>query len=281
MLACLVNGIPANSVSVNERALHYGDGLFETVAVRRGRAEFLDRHVQRLQNGCERLALNFGDWENLQDEIRMLSTRHPDAVIKVVLSRVSEGRGYGFTAAHTVTRMVSVHALPDWPLDYAAVGIRIRLCSTRLAYQPRLAGIKHLNRLEQVLARSEWQDEFQEGLLLDYNDRLVEASMSNIFLVRDGSMYTPGLQDCGVAGVMRSVVIDLAGQLDIPCGIGPLNADSLDGKIELFICNSLTGIWPVVEIAAKCRLEIGQTTRRLQQALKTYDTTQPGEWRQS
>jgi 4-amino-4-deoxychorismate lyase len=281
MLGCLVNGSPAGDISVGERALQYGDGLFETIAVRRGQAEFVDRHFQRLQAGCERLALDFDGWRCLQAEIDMLSGHHPDAIIKIILSRASGGRGYRCMPGQSVTRIVSAHALPDWPNDYADTGVRVRVCNIRLAIQPRLAGIKHLNRLEQVLARAEWQDEFQEGLLLDYNGRLVEASMSNIFLVREGCMVTPKLQDCGVAGVMRSVVIDLAKQLGVPCSLDTMSADVLDEKNELFICNSLIGIWPVVEIAERCQLEIGSTTRELQQALNACNKTQPGEWQPS
>jgi len=280
MLACLVNGAPADKISATERALQYGDGLFETIAVRGGQIEFVDRHFQRLQSGCERLALDFGDWTHLQAEVEMLSGQHPDAIIKIILSRGPGGRGYRFMPGQSMTRIVSAHALPDWPDDYADTGVRVRVCNIRLAIQPRLAGIKHLNRLEQVLARAEWQDEFQEGLLLDYNGRLVEASMSNVFLVREDRVVTPMLRDCGVAGVMRSVVIDLAGQLGMQCSVDTMSADVLDEKIELFICNSLIGIWPVVEISGRCRLEIGSTTRKLQQALKVCNKTQSGEWLQ-
>lgn len=281
MLTCLVNGIRTHHVAVGERALQYGDGLFETIPVRQGRAEFVDRHLQRLQAGCERLALDFGDWGYLQSEVETLSVQHPDAIIKIILGRASGGRGYRFMSRQSVTRIISAYAWPDWPKDYADTGVRVRVCDIRMSIQPRLAGIKHLNRLEQVLARSEWQDEFQEGLLLDYNDRLVEATMSNVFLVRDGCVVTPGLQDCGVAGVMRSVIIDLAKQSGIQCRIDTIGEDALDEETELFVCNSLIGIWPIVEIAGVCRLEIGSTTRELQQALKVCNRTQSGEWQLS
>ena len=281
MLTCLVNGVPTHAVSVDERAVQYGDGLFETIAVRQGQAEFIDRHFRRLRAGCERLALEFDDWGCLQMEVEALSGQHPDAIIKIILGRAPGGRGYRFMTGQSVTRIVSAYAFPEWPDDYTVSGIRVRICSIRMAVQPRLAGIKHLNRLEQVLARAEWQDEFQEGLLLDYNDRLVEATMSNVFLVRDGCVVTPGLQDCGVAGVMRSVIIDLAKQSGIQCRIDTIGEDALDEETELFVCNSLIGIWPIVEIAGVCRLEIGSTTRELQQALKVCNRTQSGEWQLS
>ena len=105
--------------------------------------------------------------------------------------------------------------------------------------------------------------------------------MSNIFLVREGHLVTPGLQDCGVAGVMRSVVVELANRTGAGCSVETMDAGILDETTELFVCNSLTGIWPVVEIAGRRRLEIGSTTRELQQALKTCDKKQPGEWLQS
>ncbi|VAW82083.1 Aminodeoxychorismate lyase [hydrothermal vent metagenome] len=279
MLSCLVNGIAAQVVAADERALLYGDGLFETLAVRQGQAEFIDYHLQRLRVGCECLALDFDSWQSLQDDIDVLSRRHPDAAIKVILSRTVGNRGYQIEPRQAVTRIISTHALPAWPQNYAETGIRIRICDLRLSIQPQLAGIKHLNRLEQVLARAEWQNEYQEGLLLDYNGRLVEASMSNIFLVHESGLVTPSLQDCGVAGVMRSVIIELAEQLGIACRIQPLSTDMLDTHHELFVCNSLIGIWPVVALESRCQYRIGATTRALQQALSECDKTQRGQWR--
>lgn len=281
MLTCLVNGVPDRLVAADERALQYGDGLFETIAVRQGQAEFVDYHLQRLKAGCQSLALNFNDWQALQDEIETLSEQHPDVILKIILSRVSGGRGYRIGSVQTVTRIVSAHSLPVWSQDYAQTGIRVRICNLRLSIQPQLAGIKHLNRLEQILARNEWQNEFQEGLLLDYNGRLVEACMSNIFLVRGKGLVTPSLQDCGVAGVMRSVIIDLAKQLGIQCSIQTLNVDALDAQDELFVCNSLIGIWPLIEVEGRRRFEIGSTTRALQKVLGRINTTQRGQWRQA
>ncbi len=281
MLSCLVNGVPDQVVGVDERALQYGDGLFETLAVHQGQAEFVDYHLQRLQIGCQRLALSFNDWHGLQSEIETLSNQHPDASIKIILSRHAGKRGYRIEPGQPVTCIVSVHDLPVWPEDYAEIGIRVRICDLRLSIQPQLAGIKHLNRLEQILARDEWQNEFQEGLLLDYNGNLVEASMSNIFLVDAGTLMTPPLHDCGVAGVMRSVIFELAEQQGIDCTIQTLDVDMLTPQRELFVCNSLIGIWPVVEIEDKCQLGIGATTRVLQRALGKCNKTQRGQWRQT
>lgn len=279
MLTCLINGVPADEISVGERALQYGDGLFETIVVRQGQAEFIDRHIQRLQAGCERLALDFTDWSSLRTEVGALSASYPDTVIKIILGRGPGERGYRSTPGQPVTRIIGAYALPEWLDEYAKTGIRVRVCETRLAIQPRLAGIKHLNRLEQVLARAEWQDEFQEGLLLDYNGRLVEATMSNLFLVRNGVIVTPKLQDCGVAGVMRSVIIDLAEQSGIPCSVDDVGTDALDNGTGMFVCNSLVGIWPVTEIEGREPLEVDSTTRELQTMLNRCSKTQPGEWR--
>jgi 4-amino-4-deoxychorismate lyase len=279
MLTCLINGVAADEVSVGERALQYGDGLFETIAVRQGQAEFIDRHIQRLQAGCQRLALGFGDWSSLRTEVGALSASYPDAVLKIILGRGPGERGYRTMPGQPVTRIISAHGLPEWPDEYAKTGIRVRVCETRLSIQPRLAGIKHLNRLEQVLARAEWQDEFQEGLLLDYNSRLMEATMSNLFLVRNGGIVTPKLKDCGVAGVMRSVIIDLAEQSGIPCSIEDVSSDALDNVTGMFVCNSLIGIWPVTGIEGRESLEVDSTTRELQAMLNRCGKTQPGEWR--
>jgi len=278
-LRCLVDGKPANSIPLDDRALQYGDGLFETFRVEAGVAQFLQRHLARLVAGCERLGFPRVDWQATRDEVEAFVADRSHGVLKLLLTRGSGRRGYASADATAVRRILCLSAAPHWPDEPARTGIRMRICDTRLGVQPRLAGIKHLNRLEQVLARREWQDEaVREGLMCDTQGRVIEGTMSNIFLVSDGVLYTPRLGDCGVAGVMRSVIIDVAVQAAVPLEIRDLSRQDVQQADELFVCNSLIGIWPVVCIDGMKNYPVGGVTRSLQDLLQCHDDHNNNNW---
>jgi len=260
------------------RALHYGDGLFETLCVRDATCEHLERHLQRLLAGCKALRLEFSDRPGLEAELQQRAGELGNGVIKIILSRGPGGRGYRFSEGQGVTRIVSAQGMPDYPRAWATQGVRARICELRFGLQPRLAGLKHLNRLEQVMARAEWGDEFEEGLMLDHHGRLIEGTMSNLFVIRDAELWTPRLDACGVAGVMRSVLLDLAAGLGLSVRRETLLPAQLASAQEVFLCNSLIGIWPVVSVSGLHTLSVGPVTRRLQQALSVHSTSATGNW---
>ena len=274
-----VNGQARTLVDVSERALQYGDGLFETIRIRCSQPEFLQMHIRRLKSGCERLKFADVDWGLLGCELKELAAQHDNAVLKLILSRRCAGRGYAVHSGQGVTRIASVQPLPEWPADPADRGIRVRICDTQLADQPRLAGIKHLNRLEQVLARSEWDDPaIVEGLMLGAGDRLIEGTMSNVFVVIEQILITADLSSCGVAGVMRSVILELAQRLGIDTETRPVSLHEVKKAREVFVCNSLMGIWPVVSIDGFGVFKVGSVTRQLQVALAACDKAGDGNW---
>jgi len=217
----LINGVPYACLSLTDRAIHYGDGLFETVAVRDGRPEFWERHMRRLQQGCARLGIPAPDFGCLVGEMRRLVRHQRRAVLKIIVSRGGGGRGYRPPEEPAPTRILVLYPWPEWPDTHTRDGVTVRICTTRLGRNPRLAGIKHLNRLEQILARREWHDRsIAEGLMLDTAGELVEGTTTNLFLVRKGRVQTPDLSQCGVAGIMREVVMEMAGEQDLPCETG-------------------------------------------------------------
>jgi len=258
----LVNGIESDRVAVGDRGLQYGDGLFETFAVRDGMPEQWDRHLRRLQLGAARLNIPMPDPQLLADEASRVCHNQTRAVLKLIVTRGEGGRGYRPAPDMAPTRILSLHPWPDYPAGHAAQGVRLRLCRTPLGLNPALAGIKHLNRLEQVLARSEWEDaDIAEGLMLDSEGRLVCGTMSNLFLVRDGELYTPELTRCGVEGTTRARVLETAADHDIPCHIADLKLDALWDADEVFVCNSIIGVWPARQIEQHS-YTCGPVTRR-------------------
>lgn len=265
----LINGVPGDHVPVNDRGFEYGDGLFETLAVEKGRVLVWDAHIRRLATGCRRLRIPPPPSRLLLDEALSLAAKVPRGVLKIIVTRgTGTQRGYRPTALAESTRVVSMYPWPDYPRASYQAGVGVRFCRTPLARNPILAGLKHLNRLEQVLARGEWDDpSVHEGLMRDTEGRLVSGTMSNLFLVTDQGLVTPPLDQAGVAGIMRAQVIETAAKLRIPLREVHLNEDALLTASEAFLCNSLFGIWPIRELEGRA-FPAGPVTGRMQRALE-------------
>lgn len=244
----LVNGEAQAVLSTTDRGLAYGDGLFETIAVHEGQAPLLDLHLDRLIRSCERLALKPLNLELVREELARLAA-HDSCIIKVTLTRGENERGYRIPPKQNpVTRIVQRFELPQYPQSYKTEGVRVRLCNYRLPINPVLAGIKHLNRLDQIMARSEWADDFEEGLMLDLEDRVVEGTMSNLFVYKDKQLFTPSLEYCGVKGVMREYILQYLKQQNIQCDVRTLRLDDIRNADSMFLCNSVIGVWPIREL---------------------------------
>ncbi|WP_335945850.1 aminodeoxychorismate lyase [Pseudomonas sp. G166] len=258
-----VDGQPADVLSLKDRGLAYGDGLFETIAVRKGGPVLLDRHLQRLEAGCRRLALKV-DMTALSTELGAYARCLGDGVLKLIVTRGDSLRGYAADPSATARRILQGSPSAAYPAAHAEQGIRLFPCTVRLSEQPLLAGLKHLNRLEQVLARAEWADsEHAEGLMLDTSGRVIEGVFSNLFLVRDGVLVTADLSRCGVAGVMRAELLFQAESQGIATQITDISLEQLQQADEVFVCNSVYGVWPVFACGST-RWSVGPLTRKLQ-----------------
>lgn len=285
----MVNGTLAASVDARDRGLQYGDGVFETMAVRNGAVRFLDAHLERLQRGCRGLGMPPQDLSRIQAEMaELIRTNQLDrgdsddavntakmtnrSVIKLVVTRGISERGYAPPAAPECNRILYLSPWPDGLDEQVRLGVAIKVCETQLGLNPALAGIKHLNRLEQVLASQELADTgFVEGVMLDAERNVVEATRSNVFMVEDKRLVTPALERCGVAGVMRARVMQLACDHGIETSTETVAGDRLYQCEEVFLCNAVAGIVPVTSIESRA-LRVGAVTRRLQSLLRAeYD----------
>ena len=245
----LVNGEESAVFSVQDRGLQYGHGLFETIAIKQGRLQDWDRHMVRLIKGCEQLSIKSPDLLVLKKEAQQLSDLVEQGVLKILYTCGEGGRGYRTPEESQPNRILSLSEWPDYPEGNTQTGVTIRLCETRLGSNPALAGIKHLNRLEQVLARSEWSDTgVLEGLMLDIRGQVIEGTMSNVFFVRNDTLCTPTLTQAGVAGIMREIVLELAEKLGVSTYIDDFTPTDIFQADEVFLTNSLIGIWPVNKI---------------------------------
>jgi len=253
-------------LSPYERGLQFGDGLFETIACRGGIPRFLTWHLERLSLGCERLRIDLPNMPQIRDEVRMLASSAQNSLVKIMLTRgVATARGYAPSGHEKPTRVTFRYAWPHENPSWTQDGVRVRVASLRVGENPALAGLKHLNRLEQILARLESNDG-EESLLFGSSGRLVSGTMSNVFLVRDSRLLTPRLDSFGVSGIMRRVVLAEATLLGIEAEERDLRADDLAAASEVFLTNARIGIWPVREIDSR-PLAPGPVTRRLQKRL--------------
>jgi len=264
----LVNGRKQDHLPAADRGLHSGDGVFETTAGDAGRAPCLERHLARLAAGCAGLGIAAPEPATLEQECARACHGIERGVLKLMVTRGTGGRGYGAQQGAPATRIVARYPWPTYAGALRSAGVAVRICQTRLGRNLRLAGIKHLNRLEQVLARNE-QDPGRrdEGLMLDDRDRVIEGIMSNVFIYRDGRLCTPQLLECGVAGIMRELVLEACRDIT---GSAPqiqqLSVDDLLSADECFLTNSLIGIWPVKSIEQHA-LHVGPVARELQTLL--------------
>lgn len=263
----LINGEPIAHVSVSDRGFQYGDGIFETIAVYKGVPLLWELHVARLMRSAERLGFSSPSSDLLQSEASQLLSGAERAVLKIVLTRGVGGRGYATQGTGDATRVLTLSAWPDYPLKFSRDGVSVYLCDMTLSHQRRLAGMKHLNRLEQVLARAEWRTEYAEGLMRGVDGNLVEGTMSNLFIVSNGVLRTPDLSFCGVEGVMRTVVLEAAEHLKLRHEIGRVTIEDCRAAEEMFLTNSLIGVWPVRQLQESDYV-IGPVTRKIQQAVR-------------
>lgn len=246
-----------------DRAVHYGDGLFETIAVRQDTPLFLAQHLQRLALGCRKLLIPLPDLPLLHREILQLLRGVGDVVLKLIISRGTGKRGYRQPKQIRPSYLFYLVAMPQHPKQWAH-GITARFCQSRLGLNPTLAGIKHLNRLEQVLGRAEWDDDsIAEGIMRDTNGWVIEGTMSNLFVVKDGRISTPLLDKCGVAGIARQIICTSCKQRGNPVLQANISKQQVLAADELLITNAIIGVCPITRLDQRT-LPHGDTGKQLQ-----------------
>ena len=250
-----VNGNPGSVISIRDRGLLYGDGVFRTFVAAGGKALHWPLHYRKIKHDCIALRIPYPEEAQLTAELDDLLAQNPDGVVKLIVTRGEGARGYAPPKEPSPTLIWDISPLPENPAEWVTRGIKARLCQTRLCHQPQLAGIKHLNRLENVLAAAELADAgaddshtpglAAEGLLLDTAGNVIEGTRSNLFMVFQGNLVTPDLSRCGVAGVQRDRVMVWAKQHKVPLQVRNIGLDEVFRADELFLVNSVFGLWPI------------------------------------
>jgi len=258
----LINGKQATTIEATDRGLHYGDGLFETIEIINEQPVFLTQHLLRLEAGCFVLKIPLPKKALLIDEVMQLCKNITHGVIKIMLTRGSGGRGYRQPEVIDSTRYIALHPYPNYPESCQEQGIVARFCATRLGLNPLLAGIKHNNRLEQVLARAEWQDDYQEGLMLNIKGEVIEGTMTNLFVVKNQEVLTSHITDCGVKGIIRQLLLEPSRSLKYQIKETILSKEDVFHADELFVTNSVIGLWPIAQLEGKA-YPVGKVTKQV------------------
>lgn len=260
------NGEAVAGAWTGTRALHYGDGVFRTALIHGHEVVDLDGQLEKLLRDAAALDLEVPDLDLLRSEMQALAGTVDAGVLRVLLSRADSGRGYA-PAANGVDRLLQLRSLPEHARNCWTQGVVLGWSPVLLGVQPRLAGIKHLNRLEQVLASRGWPDGQHEALMCDADGRVTCGTRSNVFYVIDNILVTPDLSRAGVAGRMRERIFQIASAIGRDCEVGTISPDEVRHATECFLTNSLVGIWPVRRIGTLELAAPGPVTRSLTERL--------------
>lgn len=278
-----VNSIACQSnVSIRDRAFNYGDGCFTTMYAYNRKVSLFARHLQRLSRDTAKLGIQI-DIRAIKHKVleTLSSCENIDdvaLVIKIHISRGVGGRGYELPEHATTSVVITINHTACYNPKQAPHPHHIQLCSFPLASQPILAGIKHLNRLEQIMAKRELATltGTHDLLFKDQQDRLIEATAANIFIKLDGKWLSPCLTESGVAGVMREAIIAYFEQLNIPYSICHITQSDLENAESVFLCNALKFIVPVTSFEGQQTIHFDPTPAT-NIATGVYDSTWDNE----
>jgi 4-amino-4-deoxychorismate lyase len=261
-----VNGVSAKEIDPLDRGLAYGDGLFATMRIAKGEVRFLAEHFAKLTQGAKRLGFTWAASQALTEQLTKLALTQGDACVKLLLSRGVGGRGYGAPNPCLVNEVVSLSGLPPHYSLWQREGVSLSLSDIKLANQPRLAGIKHLNRLEQVLIKSvELPKGFDDWLVLDNESYVIESSMANLFFINNHTVSTPVISHCGVAGMMREQLIYALMDLGYNLDIKHIHYNDLAQFDHCFMTNSLLGLVDInrIDTLSYSRSSFSDTLRQV------------------
>ena len=260
-----VNGKQVETVELSDRSFQYGDGCFTTMLTLTGQIQNWPLHIERMQACLDLLDISAPDWTVIKKWLDNAARPDKFAGLKLHISRGSGGRGYNPAGVSAPTVTISDFVFPEHYHQWREHGVELGICKHKIGLNPLLAGHKHNNRLEQVLLRAEiGQLGYQDGVVCDIHDNVVETTMANLFWVKGHTLYTPGMEMCGVAGVIRRMIIQDAQARGLKVLTGEFKLDNLGNADEVFMTNSVLGVAPVIKIG-QSEFKIGPVTRQYQE----------------
>ncbi|GEA49554.1 aminodeoxychorismate lyase [Vibrio inusitatus NBRC 102082] len=264
-----INGVQGETVSASDRSFNYGDGGFTTIKTFDGQPLFWSLHVERMQTCLQLLHIIEPDWNQVRAWVNQAAIEQGLGGLKLHVSRGCGGRGYSPVGVTESIVTISEFGYPTHYKDWQRDGVELGVAELKLGINPLLAGHKHNNRLEQVLLKADVEQQgFQDGVVLDLNEHVVETTMANLFWIQGKTLYTPSMEKCGVSGVIRRLVIQEAQKSGMKVLLGEFDIAHLMSADEIFMCNSLLGVAPVVKITHKS-YPVGIITRDFQESINS------------
>jgi len=250
-----------DTVPVSDRAFNYGDGCFTTILFLNGHLQLLDHHLNRLKHDTEKLSIDFTKFTQLEDYLKSasffqaLKSKHT-AAVKIFISRGVGGRGYTPPAKEVASALCAI-TIHDYEYKGASKSADLTISSFTLSKQSALAGLKHANRLEQILAKQALtlvnerrQRPFDDALLLDCDQHIIEATAANVFFLINNVWCTPDLSASGVSGVMRGFILKVSAEMGVKTSITNLTYSNIRQAKSAFTCNALSGITPIKTLSS-------------------------------
>lgn len=269
----IINGSPSQDVAIADRGFNFGDGHFTTIKMAAGKALLLDLHMVRLQQACVVLAIEFNQWPELLAAITQQALALQTGVLKVTITRGEGGRGYGTRGCSAANWYLQHRAIPAQYSQWANSGIELMLCQYQQTVNPVLAGLKTLNRLDQVMIKQELDAEgMVDGLVCSTDGYIVETSVANVFWVTKGQFYTPSTARSGVEGVMKTHVIGLLNNLNLTVNTDDYTLSEVLSADEVFITNSVMGVVAVnriikpdlsIDVSFECKQKVGEDSEQI------------------
>ena len=245
----IINGSPSLDVAIADRGFNFGDGHFTTIKIAARQALLLELHLARLQQACTVLAITFEQWDELVATIKQQALLLQEGVLKVTITRGEGGRGYGTLGCSSANWFLQYRPIPVIYSEWASTGIELMLCHYQQTVNPVLAGLKTLNRLDQVMIKQELDSNgAQDGLVCSTDGYVIETSVANIFWVTTGKVYTPSTKRSGVEGVMKTHISNLLNNLGFTLETGDYTVADVQAADEVFITNSVMEVVPVNRI---------------------------------
>jgi len=244
MKFCSVNGIQQNHIDIENRGIAYGDGLFTTAKILNGNVQYLTAHIERLIFGCKKLGIKYPSADELNSQLVSIAKNYSLAVLKVIIIASSGGRGYARSNINSHDLIIMVHDYPKYYDELADTGIMLGVSKQKIGLNPMLAGLKHLNRLEQVLLRQELSTRDEDDLLVtNMSNEVIEATSANVFFFLNEKLYTPDVTLSGVNGIMRQTILQHYPETIVK----PFSLNDIAQVQAMFVCNCVMGIIPIAD----------------------------------
>lgn len=240
-----INVKPSALVELDRAAL-FGDGFFTTGIIYQNQFCHQQRHFERLITSANRLLFDGLELDLLKDQLNQVVSKTDNAAIRISISRQQLQRGYAISTDANYRCTILLSNLPELPND----NCELVDAETAISSNPTLAGLKHLNRLDSVLAASEISTVNQE-VLMYHGELAISGSKCNLFVKLNGVWKTPKLTECGIDGITRNRVIEMFEQHKLVLNIEDIKRSDLNEVDAGFMTNSLIGVWPVASINSK------------------------------